>query len=156
MLYIQRLAEDGDDVDIAELENLEVELKDKIDGIIHIVGVLGQRSQTIKDEIKRLQAMLKTNENKVRKLKDYAAFEMNRSGVTSLKTRFHSVACVQNQPSAIYDEYAELDDIDPRCIVVVPEQHKVSKEKALQVYKQTGEIPKGFHIESSGFHIKVR
>ena len=147
---------DNDEVDIAELNEVEADFTDKMDGILDYCEGLESYEKRCKVEIARLRDEVRFTENKRKSLKEYAAFEMDRLGIKTMQTRFHKVTCVENPLSAIYDEWAELDNIDERCIVVIPEQHNVSKQRALEIYKQTGEIPKGFDISRKGFSIRVR
>ena len=145
MLIILEILDD-DEIDFVKLTELDADIRDKMDGTLDYCEMLESYEQRCKAQIARLRNEVRLTENKRKRCEEHAAFEMNRLGTKTMQTNLRQVTCVEKPFSANYDTNDKaLETIDERCI---EEQvvRKVSKSRALEIYKQTGEIARGFDI----------
>lgn len=142
--------------DIDAIDDEQVLFEDKLDAIVHICESRQSRLERLKREKARITDEIKRVENEDKRLKEYAAFQMQKAEQPKVKTRLHRLTSVQNPFSAEYDENdKEFDTIDERCIVEVVSR-KVSKSVALEIFKTTGKAPRGFTIERKGYSLRIK
>lgn len=89
-------------------EVLTYELETKGDNIIRYCRVLESDILTLDEEIKRLQSLKKSKQNKVKKLKDYTMSCLYSMNITKLDTSIGKVSIRNNAPAVVLDD--DFDD----------------------------------------------
>ena len=122
------------------LEQDAAALAAKVDGYSDIIRDSDARAKAIGEEIKRLQALKKTLENKAAGMKDFLRYNMERLGSTRLdgdrsKAYFSSCTTVEASEDTILEPYMKL----PAWVSV---EIKVAKSPLRDALKN-GETVKG-------------
>lgn len=124
----------------------------KIDGYSDIIRDSEARAKALGEEIKRLQALKKTCENKAAGLKDFLRFNMSRLGTTRLdgtrcKAYFSSATVVEAFEDAILKPYMKaFDRLAAKLPAWVQLEIKVAK-KPLGDALKTGTTVKGASLQ---------
>lgn len=155
---ILSLLADMDDMDegeipedlAAELDAIDGTIEQKVEAICQIRAGLTYEGAAIDAEANRLKSRAASRHRQADALKRYLQECLERSGVKKVKTPLFTVWVQQSTPSIAWDGLAED----------VPEQFRrvrveVDRQAAMNVWKQTGEVPAGFTI-SQGSHVVIR
>lgn len=107
----------GEVAGLDELNAVEGELNEKIEGIANYIKELLAMSKTMKQEEDTLAERRKTIENRVTKLKEYIAYQMSAVGKTKVETATALVTLRKTKPVNIPDEdafvkWAEMSGFD--------------------------------------------
>ncbi|EDW2260597.1 siphovirus Gp157 family protein [Salmonella enterica subsp. enterica] len=138
--------------DIADTqEGDELALGDKMDGIAGVSREIeGERNMLI-EEVKRLNARIKTCDNKIKNLKSYALLSMLTAGLKTLKTTFNTFSVRKGSVSVVIDNVDQLpDELVDVATVVAPDKKKI--KEAIEA----GTDVKGAHLEIGAESLQVR
>ena len=151
LLFIYDQAINGEPVDLEKVQELELDIKDKADAIIYVVGTLDSREVFLKKAKSAIESEIKFTRNESQRLRDYLANELDKLGVKKIMTKLHRVAIRMNLrmnpiESRKVKTKEELQDIDERCIIE-DKKYYASSSIAKEIMLETGEIPPGFNPE---------
>lgn len=144
---------ESEDVDLEVIEStllsLEAAFEEKADGIASIMKSLDAEAEAIKAEEVRLAARRKAAENRKEWLKWYLEREMERSGLSKVKTPKFTVSLQLNPPS--------VEVLDPGVIPSnfwkVPEP-QLDKKSIVQAFKE-GQLIDGVRlVQKRGIRVK--
>ena len=129
------------DIDFSELETLEQNKADKIEGVIRYYKNTIGESVKFADEIKRLGAIKKTLDNRASSLKEWLDIvELGKYGLHELKTRKSAVI-----------EIINMVELDAKYIVVEEKPNKTMIKNAIKA----GEVVAGAElVEKNNLVIK--
>lgn len=107
----------GEVAGLDELNAVEGELNEKVEGIATYIKELLAMSKAMKQEEDTLAERRKTIENRVTKLKEYIAYQMSAVGKTKVETATALVTLRKTKPVNIPDEdafvkWAEMSGFD--------------------------------------------
>lgn len=107
----------GEVAGLDELNAVEGELNDKVEGIANYIKELVAMSTAMRQEEKNLAERRKTIENRVSKLQDYIAYQMSAVGKTKVETATAAVTLRKSKSVDIPDEaafvkWAEMSGLD--------------------------------------------
>lgn len=125
----------GEVAGLDELNTVEGELNDKVEGIANYIKELLAMSKAMKQEEDTLAERRKTIENRVAKLKDYISYQMSAVGKTKVETATAAVTLRKSKSVDIPDEsafvkWAEMSGLDS-LISQKTTANKVEIKKAL-------------------------
>lgn len=144
----------GEEIDVEELFQTQVELEEKVDASIYFEGILDSREEHLKKMKAQIQEEIKWTQKERTKLRDRLANELDRLGIKRMMTKLHRVTIRVNDwkltpwISKKVKSVEELEGIDPRCIVSET-NYSASRTEAKKILKETGEIPVGFNAEKT-------
>lgn len=134
----------------SQLENLDMELENKVENGIGLLKNLLATSDAMKAEIQKLTSRKKTLENRISQIKDYYQAELSAIGKKKILTSRGAMSiakCGGKLPMKIDDE--NLIPQDFKKIV-----YEVDKDK-LREALEDGEIISGAHLEERGTYLKI-
>lgn len=134
----------------AELDAIEGTIEQKVEAICQIRASLKYEGEAIDAEANRLKTRAASRHRQADALKHYLQECLERSGVKRVKTPLFTVWVQQSTPSIAWDGLAEDVPEEFRRVKV-----EVDRQAAMNVWKQTGEVPAGFTI-SQGCHLQIR
>lgn len=107
----------GEVAGLDELNAVEGELNDKVEGIANYIKELTAMSTAMRQEEKNLAERRKTIENRVSKLQDYIAYQMSAVGKNKVETATAAVTLRKSKSVDIPDEaafvkWAEMSGLD--------------------------------------------
>lgn len=107
----------GEVAGLEELNAVEGELNEKVEGIATYIKELLAMSKAMKQEEDTLAERRKTIENRVAKLKDYISYQMSAVGKTKVETATAAVTLRKSKSVDIPDEaafvkWAEMSGLD--------------------------------------------
>ncbi|MBL4795896.1 MAG: siphovirus Gp157 family protein [Oleispira sp.] len=132
---------DSEELSIDEVKDtfdlIEGEFNDKAVSLVAVTLNMGDDVKIIKDEIKRLQARVKSIEVKQDSMKDYLKFNMQKSGISNIKCPMFSITLAKGR------EVVEINDPDlvPNDYVNVSVVENIDKRKVLADLKDGKDIP---------------
>ena len=131
------------------LKNLDCALEDKVDGFAKYIRGLEGVTQSLDEEIKRLQERKKSRKNEVDRLKKILQDVMTDLDKKKIKTALFTFSVSKNRPSVkIVDEAALPDDY-------FAIERKPVKAK-IQEGIESGEIPEEVAYLSVGESLRIR
>lgn len=130
------------------LEGLTGEVADKVDAYAAVRTTLKGRRETVKKEIDRLTAILKTIDNNIDRMDDTVQGAMDVMGVTELKSDLHKYKICKNGGKApiIYDD-AVPDNFQK--VILQPDTERI--REALEAGQ---ELPFA-HLGERGTHLRI-
>ena len=134
----------------AQLENLEMELEEKVANGIGLIQSLKATADAMNNEIQRLSLRKKALENRIVKIKNYYESELSRIGKKKILTSRGTMTitkCGGKMPMKIDDE-----NLVPQNFKKIV--YEVDKEK-LREALEDGEIISGAHLEERGTYLKI-
>ena len=132
---------DNEELSIDEVKDtfdlIEGEFNDKAVSLVAVTLNMGDDVKIIKDEIKRLQARVKSIEVKQDSMKDYLKYNMQKSGISNIKCPMFSITLAKGR------EVVEINDPDlvPNDYVNVSVNESIDKRKVLADLKDGKDIP---------------
>lgn len=130
-LGLQNLVEMGEltQLEISDtLEGISASIEDKAKSISFIATNIDSDIAALESEIDRLTARKKVMVNKKESLIDYLKFNMEASGIKSIKCPFFNITHVEGQDIVtILDENAIPDDYVKVKTVVTPDKNLIKK-----------------------------
>ncbi len=147
---------DADTPDMAEaiknsMDDLEMELEEKVDNIIKLMKSIDTDIDVIKGEINRLKNRVNIFNNRKQALKSYVVSTMESIGKKKIETPLYTVSTVKGRDSVIIDNASEL----PGDYVKVEVIEKPDKTAILKAIK-SGEQLTGAHIEVGAPTLRVK
>ena len=144
---------ESEDVDLEVIESTLISLEEafetKADGIASIMKSLDAEAEAIKAEEVRLAARRKSAENRKEWLKGYLEREMERAGLSKVKTPKFTVSLSLNPPS--------VEVLDPSKIPSdywrVPEP-QLDKKSIVQAFKEGNLIDGVRLVQKRGIRVK--
>ena len=154
LLFLEQQANAGEEIDIEHLQELEVELPEKVDACIYVESQLEGREEHLRSMKAAIEYEIKFTQKERKKIKDFIAHELDRFGVKRLMTRLHRVTIrlsdwkMTPAISKKVKNIEDLKDTDPRCIIEET-TYQASRTLAKEILKKTGKIPIGFEASKS-------
>lgn len=133
------------DIDISEaFEKIQGAFEEKAISTATVYRILGNYSDEIDKEIKRLQALKKHTESQQEKVERYLTEACERTGVLSLKGIYANISFKTNPPKVVFDDES-----------AIPEEYIVEKVKVEKSISKT-EIKKAIQngIKVPGAHLE--
>ena len=149
MLFMERQFQEGIEIDTQEIIDSEVELQDKLDATIYVIGQMEKREEFLKESKTLIDQELKFTQKERYKLKDMIANELDRLDIKSIMTKLHRVTVRLSNwsltpiNSKSVKDKKELRGIDERCITETV-SYRASSTLAKEIFNETGEAPEGF------------
>ena len=148
-LALQQLA-DNPDIDLTDtLEGLTGEIELKAQGLLQVVRGIEADIEAVDTEIKRLQEIKKTRQNRIDSLRDYLRFNMQQSGITSIKCPLFSITLAAGRDVAVITDESKL----PRDLLRITESP--DKAAILAALKAGNEIS-GAHLGKSQESLRIK
>lgn len=123
----------------------EKELQGKAVAYAYVIKEAEDTVSVIDAEIKRLQGLKKTEQNKVKRLKETISNAMELYGITEIKTDTLKLNFRRSERVICNDDNAKLND---DLVTVVPEVRKPNLTAIKKAIK-TGEDVQGFEIQEN-------
>jgi len=139
-----------EDFDSERFDALAIAFEHKAEAITHFTGELDGFIAMGKEEIKRIQARVKTAENRKQSLKEYLQGCMQEAEIYELKFGTKSVKIAKNPPRVVIDDEQSI----PAKYKVIETITKIDKAGIKNAIK-TGKEVSGCHIES-GTSLRIR
>lgn len=136
LLAIYEMAQDEDiDPEAIEgsLEAIQWEFDKKVEGCGMLVKELEGGSNSLANEIKRLQARKKAYDNSIERIKKYVESAMRATGNTKIKTNLFSFGIQKNPPSVVIDDEK---NIPVEYLIIKQEANKSAIKDALKAGEQ--------------------
>ena len=150
---IQDTDELTDDEITTSLANIKELFVDKVGNIGKLMLSWQSDVKAIDTEIERLSQHKQAISNRITKLKDYLAQEMELTNIDKIKNEIISVTLQKNPPSVQIDDETQIPN---DCWRIIPEQRVVDKQIILSIFKEKGVIPNGVTIVTDKKHIVIR
>ena len=154
MTKLLSLVENGEftSEDIAEtLEDEEMQLGDKFDGIMSLVRNIEGQANTLAEEVKRLSDRKKSFENQAENLKAYILQCLQAAQLKNFKTERNTLTVRKGSVSVVIDNVDQLpDELVDIATVVAPDKKKI--KEAIE----SGKEIKGAHLEIGAESLQVR
>ena len=149
------LMADNDELSADEVKDtfdlIEGAFNDKAVSLVAVTLNMGYDVKVIKDEIKRLQARVKSIESKQNSMRDYLKYNMQKSGISNIKCPMFSITLAKgreivevNDSSLVPSDYVEIDVVE-----------KVDKRKLLADLKEGKDIP-GCSLVRSDVSLRIK
>ena len=135
------------EVDEDQLEQLEIDFKQKAVGCASVIKNFDSWVVSIDNEIKRLKERKKVTLNKKERLKNYLLQEMKQSGIQRIEEGSHRVS-VRKSPLKV--EVEEPDQI-PGQFQEMKTEYRINRTAILKHVKETGEVPSGCQVNQSEY-----
>lgn len=136
---------------VAQIEKLELDLDQKINGICTVMAEMFAEATMLETEATRLSARAGSVSRARKRLIEYLKLCLERAGITRYKTDTWSVRIQSSPPSCAWTKSNdEIPEEFRRTTVTVTPDNK----KAIEHWKKTGEAPEGFRIQV-GHHVRV-
>ncbi|NUL36598.1 siphovirus Gp157 family protein [Kosakonia sacchari] len=138
--------------DVADtLEGEEMALGDKFDGIMNLVRNAEGHSNTLAEEMKRLNDRKKFFDNQVKNLKAYVLSCLQAAELKSFKTERNTLSVRKGSVSVVIDNEDLLpDELVDVTTIVAPDKKKI--KEAIEA----GQEIKGAHLEIGAESLQVR
>ena len=91
------------------LESLDGEFADKIENYAAVIKQLDAEKSTLEDEVKRLQARVKSRNNRIRAMRNAMAESMSASGQRNISTPRFTVCLAPSAGELVYDPMAVVN-----------------------------------------------
>lgn len=131
---------------------LALELQNKSAGIIGYIQNEEALIDAIDNQIKRLQDLKKSKQNKLDKFKEYTKDNMNKLEISKIETELGTISIVKNPISV------EIEDEE-----AIPEKYKnvivttnIDKTAIKTHFKETGEIVAGIKIVDDKTSLRIK
>lgn len=123
-------------------EIIKAEIEKKSSSMIHLIRNIDTDITALDNEIKRLQSIKKSKENKAENIKKYIKICLEETGMKGIETPLGSIKIRNNAPKVVIDD---LDKVDGK-FVIIETTLKVDK-KAIKESIYNGETIEGCHLE---------
>lgn len=123
-------------------EIIKGEIEKKSSSMISLIRNIDTDIIALDNEIKRLQSIKKSKENKADNIKKYIKICLEETGMKGIETPLGSIKIRNNAPKVVIDD---LDKVDGK-FVIIETTLKVDK-KAIKESIYNGEIIEGCHLE---------
>ena len=149
MLFMEKQFQEGIEIDTERIIESEVELQDKIDATIYVIGQMEKREEFLKESKALIDQELKFTQRERYKLRDMIANELDRLNIKSIMTKLHRVTIRLSNwaltpiNSKSVKNKEELMGVDERCITENV-SYRASSTLAKEIFKETGKAPDGF------------
>lgn len=154
MTKLLALVENGEftSEDIADtLEDVEMQLGDKLDGIMSLVRNIEGQANTLAKEVKRLSDRKTSFENQAKNLKAYILQCLLAAQLKNFKTERNTLTVRKGSVSVVIDNMDQLpDELVDVTTVVAPDKKKI------KAAIEAGEDIKGAHLEVGSESLQVR
>lgn len=143
-MILYELSNDFKNIDEIE-DNEEIkeiiinEIKNKTSNIIRLIRNKETKVDMIDLEIKRLQAMKKVEENKIKSIKEYTKECMQIIDVKKIETNLGNIT-LRKSPVSLR---IMNDENIPNQFIEVIQETKIDKKAIIQHFKETGEMFEG-------------
>lgn len=119
--------EDMDEQTLADtLEGLEGEIADKANAIAIVLNGVGGTVEIIDREIKRLQDMKKSVENRDKSLREYLKTNMQATGTTNIKCDLFNITLAKGRQIAVIQDESKLpDEYTSVKTTITPDKKKI-------------------------------
>ncbi len=133
-------------------QELAMELQNKSANIAGYIQERVSLVEAIDVQIKRLQELKKSEQNKLDNFKKYVKDNMERLGITKIETELGTLSISKSPTSVeVVNEKEIPDDFMEHIITVKP-----NKKAIIDNYKATGEIPAGVIIHDDNNYLRVK
>lgn len=133
-------------------EELALELQKKSGNIVAYIQERNSLIDAIDIQIKRLQELKKSEQNKVDKFKEYVKENMGRLRITKIETEL-GVLSIAKSPASV--EIINEDEVPAKYKLEVVTT-KIDKKAIADNFKATGEVPSGVVIHADNTNLRVR
>jgi len=140
---LDRLSEELGGEITPELEQLQEEctalIKDKVDSYVAFTEMLNDDIALAKDRIKKLNAFIKTRENKIENMKQFAFMALDKCGQKEFKG---SLASIKERKAADVLDLVDADQVPVEFLKHIPASTTVDKaalKKAIKNGEYSGE-----------------
>lgn len=133
-------------------EELALELQKKSGNIAGYIQERNSLIDAIDIQIKRLQELKKSEQNKVDKFKEYVKENMGRLGITKIETELGVLSIAKSPISVEITNEDEVPSEFKQEVVTV----KIDKTKIKNNFKETGEIPNGVNIITTNTNLRIK
>jgi len=143
--FVQLMEADGEDeVAMALVELLGMEIEKKSEGICKLIKVVESTAEQFKAEEKRIAERRKALENKAARIREYMRDRLLSANIDKVQAGTFKVSIGMVGSCSIDD----LSIIPPKFLTVVPEQY-VPDKNAIKAAIKNGEVVPGAHIEAA-------
>lgn len=146
---------------VALLSDTELSIKQKADGYRAVIAKFSDKADAVDKEIKRLQALKKTANNAVERLKEYILRVMGTYGIKKIEGEYCSMTRTATKSlevneemllAAYVEKIAELQASLPDYLTI---EVKVSKTAIKNKFKNTDVLPAGCaFVENDSLRIR--
>jgi hypothetical protein len=136
---------------IDTLDSIENAIEVKASGIAKINAIIENDITGIDNEIKRLQSMKKTMENRQKRLLDYMFAQLKVLGKETIKADLFTVSIHKNPPKLIIDHPG---DIPASFLTIIPQSYQINNAEVKKALAAGESVP-GAHIEQ-GEHLSIK
>ena len=134
----------------AELEKLEGEFRNKMEGCAAVIRNLTAEAKMLKEEADRLKRRASTATERADWLKRYVKRQMERLGRKEYRAGIFKIRLQKSQPRVeVIDENAVPSELKSIETIV-----KVDKKAIARMVMNTGELPEGVRI-ITGEHVRI-
>lgn len=133
-------------------EELTVLLQQKSQSIIGYTRNLELTIDAKKEEEKRIADSRKTDENKLKRFKEYVKECMEHGGFTKIETELGSLSIAKSPISVEIVNEDQIPNNFKEEIVTV----KIDKKAIADNFKATGEIPNGVEIHTNNTNLRIK
>lgn len=145
---IEDMAEE--DQSLAEfLDGIQLQMNEKIDGIVRFSRNMESDANAIEAEIQRLKDLKAYKERMSQRLKDYISHCMTNAGITKIETSIAKLSFRKSESLSVVDEAAIPDEFK-NTIISKP----VDKNAIKQAIKDGREVPGAKIEERQNLQIK--
>lgn len=155
---IQKAIEDGVSPDTGEIlhldfiEELHMDLKEKVKNIAYYIKKLEDNDVAIKNEEVRIKAIKESNKKKIEKLKEYLVSGIELSGLKKFEYETMTVSLRNNAPRLILsDDIKDELEYDLNIIesdLSATKKHIAEQKKEIKEKLKNGDEIKGCYLES--------
>ena len=133
-------------------EELALELQQKGSGIIGYAQNEEALIEAVDVQIKRLQDLKKSRQNKLEKFKQYVKENMDKLGITKLDTELGTLSIAKNPMSVEIENEMAI----PAEFKMLVQTIKIDKTAIKNHFKETGEVVAGVQIVDDKTSLRIK
>lgn len=131
------------------LDGVQLQLNDKVNGIVRFQKNMEANASAIDIEIARLSKLKSIYENTASRLKDYMGYELQKNGIEKLETEIAKLSFRKSESLKVTDE-----KLIPSEFVQIKEYKTVDKLAVKKAIKEGRQIDGAVLIENKNLQIK--
>jgi hypothetical protein len=132
-----------------ELAATNMELGERMTGLVAMLDAMRADADYIRDEEKRLAERRRALQAKTDRIREHAVQCMELSGMKRLRTKTHTIALIEGAESVEVEDVAQVPDEHVRL------ERIASKTSIMAEYKRTGIVPAGARIRPGTRYLKI-
>ena len=131
------------------LASTNMELAERMTGLVAMLDAMRADADYIRDEEKRLAERRRALQSKTDRIREHAVQCMELAGMKRLRTKTHTIALIEGAESVEVDDVAQVPDEHVRL------ERIASKTSIMAEYKSLGIIPAGVRIKRGNRYLKI-